>query len=95
MVPRRSGTVILTTSDRNKPALLFLQVCGLKWSPDDRELASGGNDNQLYIWNLNSQAPLLKFSDHSAAVKVGDLAICEVSEHVRHQDDRGTPKPGV
>eukprot|EP00891_Asterochloris_glomerata_P008369 jgi/Astpho2/8369/fgenesh1_pm.00122_%23_25_t len=45
------------------------EVCGLKWSPDDRELASGGNDNQLYIWNLNSQAPLLKFSDHSAAVK--------------------------
>ncbi|CAI5977470.1 unnamed protein product [Closterium sp. NIES-64] len=22
------------------------EVCGLKWSPDDRELASGGNDNQ-------------------------------------------------
>ena len=53
-------------------------MCGLKWSPDDRELASGGNDNQLYIWNLNSQAPLLKFSDHSAAVKVGNLAVYEV-----------------
>ena len=58
--------------------LWCLQVCGLKWSPDDRELASGGNDNQLYIWNLNSQAPLLKFSDHSAAVKVGNLAVHEV-----------------
>lgn len=23
------------------------QVCGLKWSHDDRELASGGNDNQV------------------------------------------------
>ena len=69
-------------SDVHRPPLLLLQVCGLKWSPDDRELASGGNDNQLYIWNLNSQAPLLKFSDHSAAVKVRDLAVCEVSEHL-------------
>ncbi|CAI5953292.1 unnamed protein product [Closterium sp. NIES-65] len=25
------------------------EVCGLKWSPDDRELASGGNDNQVCI----------------------------------------------
>ena len=23
------------------------EVCGLKWSPDERELASGGNDNQV------------------------------------------------
>lgn len=46
-----------------------LQVCGLKWSPDDREIASGGNDNQLYIWNLNSTSPVIKFSDHNAAVK--------------------------
>lgn len=45
------------------------QVCGLKWSPDDREIASGGNDNQLYIWNLNSTSPVIKFSDHNAAVK--------------------------
>lgn len=25
------------------------QVCGLKWSHDDRELASGGNDNQVCV----------------------------------------------
>ncbi|TVU37041.1 hypothetical protein EJB05_19008, partial [Eragrostis curvula] len=28
------------------------EVCGLKWSHDDRELASGGNDNQLLVCNL-------------------------------------------
>jgi WD40 repeat protein len=44
-------------------------VCGLKWSPDDRQIASGGNDNQLYIWNQASANPVLKFSDHTAAVK--------------------------
>jgi cell division cycle 20-like protein 1 (cofactor of APC complex) len=41
----------------------------MKWSPDDRELASGGNDNQLYIWGTHSTSPLLRFSDHTAAVK--------------------------
>jgi cell division cycle 20-like protein 1, cofactor of APC complex len=27
------------------------EVCGLKWSPDDMQLASGGNDNQLLVWS--------------------------------------------
>ncbi|KAL3682650.1 hypothetical protein R1sor_000672 [Riccia sorocarpa] len=45
------------------------EVCGLKWSYDDRELASGGNDNQLYVWNQQSTQPFLKFSEHTAAVK--------------------------
>ena len=39
-------------------------MCGLEWSPDDRELASGGNDNQLYVWNAASTNPLVRFSDH-------------------------------
>lgn len=32
--------------------LYYFQVCGLKWSPDGRYLASGGNDNMLYIWSI-------------------------------------------
>jgi cell division cycle 20-like protein 1 (cofactor of APC complex) len=45
------------------------EVCGLKWSPDGRELASGGNDNQLFIWNNSSLTPRLRFVEHTAAVK--------------------------
>ncbi|KAK2984333.1 hypothetical protein RJ640_009362 [Escallonia rubra] len=45
------------------------EVCGLKWSHDDRELASGGNDNQLLVWNQHSQLPVLKLTEHTAAVK--------------------------
>jgi cell division cycle 20-like protein 1, cofactor of APC complex len=45
------------------------EVCGLKWSFDNQQLASGGNDNKLMIWNLHSEKPLVKFSDHTAAVK--------------------------
>ena len=44
-------------------------MCGLKWSPDDRELASGGNDNQLFIWNAHSTAHVTRFAEHTAAVK--------------------------
>lgn len=45
------------------------EVCGLKWSPDGKELASGGNDNKLFVWQSSSETPLYKFSDHCAAVK--------------------------
>lgn len=45
------------------------EVCGLKWSHDDRELASGGNDNQLLVWNQHNQKPILRLTEHTAAVK--------------------------
>mmetsp|Transcript_48915 Transcript_48915/g.113098 ORF Transcript_48915/g.113098 Transcript_48915/m.113098 type:complete len:206 (+) Transcript_48915:902-1519(+) len=45
------------------------EVCGLKWSFDGQQLASGGNDNKLYIWSPHSTSPMLRFNDHSAAVK--------------------------
>ena len=45
------------------------EVCGLKWSCDDMQLASGGNDNKLLIWNVHSQTPVMRFNDHTAAVK--------------------------
>ncbi|KAJ5718231.1 hypothetical protein N7488_003877 [Penicillium malachiteum] len=45
------------------------EVCGLKWNTDDGQLASGGNDNKLMVWDKLSETPLYRFSDHSAAVK--------------------------
>jgi cell division cycle 20-like protein 1 (cofactor of APC complex) len=48
------------------------EVCGLKWSPDDRELASGGNDNLLMVWQpgqASSSDPVQRFTGHQAAVK--------------------------
>ncbi|KAK4558061.1 hypothetical protein RGQ29_007713 [Quercus rubra] len=45
------------------------EVCGLKWSYDNRELASGGNDNRLFVWNQHSIQPVLKYCEHTAAVK--------------------------
>ncbi|XP_014211311.1 fizzy-related protein homolog [Copidosoma floridanum] len=45
------------------------EVCGLKWSPDKQYLASGGNDNRLYVWNLHSLSPIQTYTEHLAAVK--------------------------
>nr|GEZ14686.1 hypothetical protein [Tanacetum cinerariifolium] len=80
MVKFRFGT-LLVVRDRNKSILqrdprtqeAFVsklnghksEVCGLKGSYDNRELASGGNDTR----NQHSTQPVLKYCEHTAAVK--------------------------
>ncbi|KAJ9179744.1 hypothetical protein P3X46_008078 [Hevea brasiliensis] len=56
------------------------EVCGLKWSASGQQLASGGNDNLVHIWDRslassNSAAQWLhRLEDHISAVKA--LAWC-------------------
>lgn len=53
------------------------QVCGLKWSKTGTLLASGGNDNVVYIWEasrMNSAQFVHRFTNHVASVKA--LAWC-------------------
>ncbi|KAF2641695.1 WD40 repeat-like protein [Massarina eburnea CBS 473.64] len=45
------------------------EVCGLKWNTDDMQLASGGNDNKLMVWDKLNSEPTYKWSEHQAAVK--------------------------
>ncbi|CAL5432108.1 unnamed protein product [Camellia sinensis] len=51
------------------------EVCGLKWSATGQQLASGGNDNLIYLWNVSmasnssSNQWLHRLTDHTAAVK--------------------------
>ncbi|EPX73202.1 CDK inhibitor Srw1 [Schizosaccharomyces octosporus yFS286] len=45
------------------------EICNLDWSSSDNQLASGGNDNALYVWDKFSDVPLYSFHDHSAAVR--------------------------
>ena len=60
------------------------EVCGLKWNDDGSQLASGGNENYLCLWDAsmssrraqgnseNAIAPRLTLSQHCAAVKALD-----------------------
>ncbi|CAL8316134.1 cell division cycle protein 20 homolog [Gadus morhua] len=57
------------------------EVCGLEWSPDGRYLASGGNDNMVYVWpglgegSIGNESQSLHcWSEHQGAVKA--LAWC-------------------
>lgn len=45
------------------------EVCGLRWSASDTYLASGGNDNVIYIWDIRKDKPVLSFNEHRAAVR--------------------------
>ena len=50
------------------------EVCGLKWSPWGTQLASGGNDNLLNVWddryassqNTTTDQPLFRLDAHQA-----------------------------
>ena len=51
------------------------EVCGLEWRPDGAQLATGGNDNLVSIWDARSlSAPKFTKTNHKAAVK--SLAWC-------------------
>ncbi|KAK2988944.1 hypothetical protein RJ640_026212 [Escallonia rubra] len=59
------------------------EVCGLKWSSRGNILASGGNDNRVYIWDtlrMSSSQFLHRLNDHSSAVKA--LAWCPYDSDV-------------
>lgn len=63
--------------DVREPAHMFAkvqahrsQVCGLQWSPDEQQLASGSDDCRVRIWNLRTtRQPQLECCKHGAAVK--------------------------
>ncbi|QIW97968.1 hypothetical protein AMS68_003486 [Peltaster fructicola] len=51
------------------------EVCGLEWRSDGAQLATGGNDNLVSIWDARSlNAPKFQKTNHKAAIKA--LAWC-------------------
>ena len=62
----RQKEALVTSTQRHT-----LEVCGLKWTTDGQFLASGSNDNAIYIWNLpSSREPVHRLTEHTSAVKV-------------------------
>ncbi|XP_035909063.1 cell division cycle protein 20 homolog [Anopheles stephensi] len=81
----RDGTIInhdVRTRQHNIGVLQghTQEVCGLKWSPDGKYLASGGNDNLVHVWSAANGSPhangepLHVFNQHQAAIRA--LAWC-------------------
>lgn len=59
------------------------EVCGLKWSERGNILASGGNENLIFIWDsakMSSSSFTYCFDGHNAAVKA--LAWCPYQSDV-------------
>lgn len=59
------------------------EICGLKWSMAGTKLASGGNDNLLYLWDarkMRASDHVYRFNNHRAAVKA--LAWCPYDYNV-------------
>ena len=48
------------------------EICGMKWSLDDKRLASGGDDNKLFIWDIRKEESEKKISSHTSAIKALD-----------------------
>ena len=68
-------TSIVTHDLRLKsPTVLTFQkhtqeVCSLRWDSFSTYLASGGNENAVYVWDLRRTIPIKHFSEHRAAIR--------------------------
>lgn len=68
------------------------EVCGLAWSHDGSVLASGGNDNLMYLWDAAAGRSRFKITDHGAAVRA--LAWCPFA-HDTLASGSGTADPSI
>ncbi|KMZ64447.1 Cell division cycle 20.1, cofactor of APC complex [Zostera marina] len=75
------------------------EVCGLKWSGSGQQLASGGNDNLLHIWDVsmsssnavpNQNQWLHRLDDHMAAVKA--IAWCPFQSNLLATGEGGNDR---
>ncbi|KYN99646.1 cell division cycle protein 20-like protein [Plasmodium gaboni] len=56
------------------------EICGLEWNTDGTYLASGSNDNSIYIWDKYTNKYLFHFLKHKAAVKA--ISWCPYKNHI-------------
>ena len=52
------------------------EVCGLKWCQEGRQLASGGNDNLLHIWDVGRNTPRFTLENHQVLTPTHSMCAC-------------------
>jgi len=57
-----------------------MEICGIEWDKDGNNIASGGNDNRVHVYDQRHSKPVHVFSEHQAAVKA--LSWCPWSRGV-------------
>lgn len=57
------------------------EVCGLKWSFDDNQLASGGNDNKLFVWNMLGASSANSSASSSSNTSGGTIPMVRFNDH--------------
>lgn len=69
-------TLIVNHDLRQRPGVPTLtfrkhlqEVCSLKWDSFSTYLASGGNENAVYVWDLRREVPIKCLTEHKAAVR--------------------------
>ena len=69
-------TIDIRIKNSENPIMKYIghtkEICGLKWSYDDKKLASGGDDNKLFIWDIRKTDFEKKLSSHTSAIKAID-----------------------
>lgn len=70
----RDGTIMLHDIRMQSQVASIIphmgEVCGLTWSPDGSQLASGGNDNLVQLFDVHRlETPRITLRGHTAAVK--------------------------
>jgi len=56
------------------------EICSIKWDCLEKNLASGGNDNRVMLWNLYEDKHTVIYNEHRAAVKA--LAWSQQNPHI-------------
>lgn len=72
-----SQIIVLDNRQKQAPVSIFTgnkqEVCGIKWAPDGKTMASGSNDNNLFIWKLGTDKPYHIFKEaHNSAIRALD-----------------------
>lgn len=66
------GKVVIWDAASNKTLLTYTQhtkeLFALRWSPNGKALASGGDDNSVRVWNATTGALITTYTQHSAAI---------------------------